>query len=170
MFYFQIESTLVILTNVIEEIKNSLEKMCKVRLTYFVYFHIYRKTNTASDVFYLLNYFCTLQDLKCSHLDLSMKKEVDDVAAYNIKSNVLITTDETALDYFSGVQPIRPPHTLSLYDTTTDKNRLMSAGNDLKFVLYMYEVRKMRDIYGRISAALEVIRDKKYTFINIPCD
>lgn len=37
----------------------------------------------------------------------------------------------------------------------------MTAENDLKFVLYMYEVRKMRDIYGRIATALEIIRDKK---------
>lgn len=54
-----------------------------------------------------------------------------------------------------------PPVGLTLYDNPTDKKSLMTAENDLKFVLYMYEVRKMRDIYGRIATALEIIRDKK---------
>lgn len=35
----EIESTLLVLTNVIEEIKNSLEKMCKVRIS--IILHIY---------------------------------------------------------------------------------------------------------------------------------
>jgi hypothetical protein len=33
--------------------------------------------------------------------------------------------------------------------------------SDLKFFLYMYEVKKMRDIYGRVTSALEVIEHKK---------
>lgn len=53
------------------------------------------------------------------------------------------------------------PVGLTLYDNLAEKQRLSSAENDLKFVLYMYEVRKMRDIYGRIVAALEIIKDKK---------
>lgn len=53
-----------------------------------------------------------------------------------------------------------PPIGLTLYDNQREQHH-NSAGNDLKFVLYMYEVRKTRDIYGRISAALEIIKNKK---------
>uniref|UniRef100_A0A1I8PSK8 BTB domain-containing protein n=1 Tax=Stomoxys calcitrans TaxID=35570 RepID=A0A1I8PSK8_STOCA len=138
----EIEKTLLILTSVIEEIKNSLEKMCK--------------------------------DLKCSHLDLSMKYATDDAVAMQIQNNTFITAnnpmeDATVTTLFSqpplSPRPRRgPPIGLTLYENPSDKQRLMSAENDLKFVLYMYEVRKMRDIYGRISAALDIIRDKKITY------
>uniref|UniRef100_A0A182N0W2 BTB domain-containing protein n=1 Tax=Anopheles dirus TaxID=7168 RepID=A0A182N0W2_9DIPT len=39
-----------------------------------------------------------------------------------------------------------------------------SSESDLKFFLYMYEVKKMRDIYGRVTNALEVLLHKKGTF------
>ncbi|XP_055601427.1 uncharacterized protein LOC129750379 [Uranotaenia lowii] len=39
-----------------------------------------------------------------------------------------------------------------------------NSENDLKFFLYMYEVKKMRDIYGRVSSALEIILHKRATF------
>ncbi|TMW41543.1 hypothetical protein DOY81_013377, partial [Sarcophaga bullata] len=136
------ETTLMILTSVIEEIKNSLEKMCK--------------------------------DLKCSHLDLSLKYATDDAVAMQIQNNTFITAnnpmDENSVSTLFSQPPLSPrprrgpPIGLTLYDNPSDKQRLMSAENDLKFVLYMYEVRKMRDIYGRISAALDIIRDKKTTY------
>ncbi|XP_017015428.2 uncharacterized protein [Drosophila takahashii] len=121
----EIESTLFVLTAVIEEIKISLEIMCK--------------------------------DLKCSHLDLHLQQQQADDAIV------------MQLQIADGGEPSpRPrrgaPVGLTLYDNLTDKQRLSSAENDLKFVLYMYEVRKMRDIYGRIVAALEIIKDKKSTF------
>ncbi|ALC48732.1 CG7058 [Drosophila busckii] len=121
----EIESTLLILTAVIEEIKNSLESMCK--------------------------------DLKCSHLDLSMQQQqTDDAIAMQLQYG-----DSGVL----SPRPRRgPPIGLALYDSPGENQRINSAENDLKFVLYMYEVRKMRDIYGRIAAALEIIKDKKSTF------
>ncbi|XP_037937883.1 uncharacterized protein LOC119671364 [Teleopsis dalmanni] len=138
----EIETTLLSLTNVIEEIKNSLEKMCK--------------------------------DLKCSHLDLSKKQKTDEVVAMQIQNNTFITAsstlDENSVTNLFSQPPLSPrprrgpPVCLALYDNPTEKQRLMSAENDLKFVLYMYEVRKMRDIYGRISAALDIIRDKKIIY------
>uniref|UniRef100_A0A182KH88 BTB domain-containing protein n=1 Tax=Anopheles christyi TaxID=43041 RepID=A0A182KH88_9DIPT len=39
-----------------------------------------------------------------------------------------------------------------------------TSESDLKFFLYMYEVKKMRDIYGRVTNALEVLLHKKSTF------
>lgn len=36
-----------------------------------------------------------------------------------------------------------------------------SAAHNLKFVLYIYEVKKMRDIYGRVTMALDVIKEKR---------
>ena len=115
--------------------------------------------------------------MKCSHLDLSLKHASDEAVAMQIQNSSFITANqpENIMGGVGGVggvtlfsqpplspRPRRgPPIGLTLYDNPLEKQRLMSAENDLKFVLYMYEVRKMRDIYGRISAALEVIRDKK---------
>ncbi|XP_050079634.1 uncharacterized protein LOC126567453 [Anopheles maculipalpis] len=50
--------------------------------------------------------------------------------------------------------------------TTTMQSRLgqSTSESDLKFFLYMYEVKKMRDIYGRVTNALEVLLHKKNTF------
>ncbi|XP_050099037.1 uncharacterized protein LOC126579612 isoform X2 [Anopheles aquasalis] len=39
-----------------------------------------------------------------------------------------------------------------------------SSESDLRFFLYMYEVKKMRDIYGRVTSALEVLLHKKGVF------
>lgn len=50
---------------------------------------------------------------------------------------------------------------LTLYEDRRDPRRSASADNDLKFVLYMYEVRRMRDIFGRISTIFEVVRHKR---------
>lgn len=46
------------------------------------------------------------------------------------------------------------------FEQTTPKDYKKSE-NDLKFVLYMYELRKMRDIYGKITSALEIIQQKR---------
>lgn len=146
----------------IEEIKNSLEKMCKVSNNTL-------KICTTIDLNVL---FISLQDLKCSHLDLSMKYATDDAVAMQIQNNTFITAsnlmdDSAQVTTLFSQPPLSPrprrgpPVGLTLYENPSDKQRLMSAENDLKFVLYMYEVRKMRDIYGRISAALDIIRDKK---------
>uniref|UniRef100_A0A0A1WFP9 BTB/POZ and MATH domain-containing protein 4 n=1 Tax=Zeugodacus cucurbitae TaxID=28588 RepID=A0A0A1WFP9_ZEUCU len=128
----EIESALVILTDVTEEIKNSLEKMCK--------------------------------DINCSHLELSARQQTD--SAF-ISANMGL--EDNGAPLFSpppmSPRPRRgPPVGLTLYENPADKKSLMTAENDLKFVLYMYEVRKMRDIYGRIATALEIIRDKKASF------
>ncbi|XP_055617390.1 uncharacterized protein LOC129762851 [Toxorhynchites rutilus septentrionalis] len=49
--------------------------------------------------------------------------------------------------------------------STTGESRFnQNSDNDLKFFLYMYEVKKMRDIHGRVSSALEVILHKRATF------
>ncbi|KAL7743025.1 hypothetical protein ACLKA6_011381 [Drosophila palustris] len=120
----EIESTLLILSTVIEEIKTSLETMCK--------------------------------DLKCTHLDQTLHQQ-QTVDALGMQ-----------LQYVSGEvltpRPRRgPPIGLMLYENPTEQ-RKSCAENDLKFVLYMCKVRKMRDIYGRISAALDIIKAKRSTF------
>lgn len=50
----------------------------------------------------------------------------------------------------------------TFYDNSRDPRRTAGADNDLKFVLYMYEVRKMRNIFGRISTIFEVVCQKRY--------
>ncbi|XP_067637275.1 uncharacterized protein [Eurosta solidaginis] len=137
----EIEFALLKLTEVIEEIKNSLEKMCK--------------------------------DINCSHLDLSVRHHADSSIAMQTQNSAFISShvvlEDNVAPLFSpppmSPRPRRgPPIGLTLYDNPTDNKRLTTAENDLKFVLYMYEVRKMRDIYGRISTAHEIIKDKKTSF------
>lgn len=50
------------------------------------------------------------------------------------------------------------------FGTTEVPSRYVGSENDFKFVLYLYEVKKMRDIYGRVTSALEIIQHKKTTF------
>lgn len=38
--------------------------------------------------------------------------------------------------------------------------RLADSEHNFKFVLYIYEVKKLRDIYGRVSTALDIIEQK----------
>lgn len=40
--------------------------------------------------------------------------------------------------------------------------RLADSEHNFKFVLYIYEVKKLRDIYGRVSTALDIIEQKRY--------
>lgn len=47
--------------------------------------------------------------------------------------------------------------TQSASDHSTYRNKFGETENDLTFFLYMYEVRKTRDIYGRIKSAYETI-------------
>lgn len=143
----QIELTLVILTNVIEEIKNSLDKMCKVSTSLLLYTF---KNNTI----HLLS--CWVEkDLKCSHLNnSSIKKDDEEKLLYNVQ-----LFKEQNYHIFSTIH--RPSAMYDISASVTSDKRLVDTENDLKFVIYMYEVRKMRDIYGRISLALDIIRDKK---------
>ncbi|EDV99855.1 uncharacterized protein LOC6565226 [Drosophila grimshawi] len=127
----EIESTLLILTTVIEEIKSSLDTMCK--------------------------------DLKCTDFDQPLEPQQTEggIAMQMQCVNRAIIGPRREL---LSPHPRRgPPIGLTLYDNPSEQ-RFSSAENDLKFVLYMYEVRKMRDIYGRITAALEIIKDKKRAF------
>lgn len=50
----------------------------------------------------------------------------------------------------------RPTH----FDMPQFKHYDRSTKN-LKFVLYIYELKKMKDVYGRISAALQVVEEKR---------
>lgn len=39
--------------------------------------------------------------------------------------------------------------------------RLANSEHNFKFVFYIYEVKKLRDIYGRVTTALDVIQQKR---------
>lgn len=41
------------------------------------------------------------------------------------------------------------------------KHHYDRSTKNLKFVLYIYELKKMKDVYGRISAALQVVEQKR---------
>lgn len=48
---------------------------------------------------------------------------------------------------------------------STYRNKFSETENDLTFFLYMYEVRKTRDIYGRIKSAYETIDQNRYEWL-----
>ncbi|GAB0094528.1 uncharacterized protein DMENIID0001_098400 [Sergentomyia squamirostris] len=52
----------------------------------------------------------------------------------------------------------------------TFHNKYSGSENDLTFVLYMYELRKMRDIYGRVQSAMEIVQQNRNTFIEMAAD
>lgn len=61
-----------------------------------------------------------------------------------------------------------PPFGTALYENHSEQ-RFGYVESDLKFVLYMYGVKNMRDICGRITTALEIIKAKKYAKYNNIC-
>lgn len=83
-----------------------------------------------------------------------MKKDDEEKMLYNVQ-----LFKEQNYHIFSTIH--RPSAMYDISASVTSDKRLVDTENDLKFVIYMYEVRKMRDIYGRISLALDIIRDKK---------
>ncbi|XP_055546545.1 uncharacterized protein LOC129730922 [Wyeomyia smithii] len=64
----------------------------------------------------------------------------------------------------SGYSSSNPYHDPAGSSSTGEARMNRNSESDLKFFLYMYEVKKMRDIYGRVSSALEVILHKRATF------
>lgn len=52
-------------------------------------------------------------------------------------------------------------HRPTSFDIPLSNHFGQSAAQNLKFVLYIYEVKKMRDIYGRVTMALDVIKQKR---------
>lgn len=56
-------------------------------------------------------------------------------------------------------------HTKSDHLNTIERGRrlkrLADTEHNFKFVLYIYEVKKLRDIYGRVNTALEIIEQKR---------
>lgn len=60
-------------------------------------------------------------------------------------------------DYAFSADSVKRPNT---FDIPLSK-RYENSANNLKFVLYMYEVKKMRDIYGRVTMALDIVQQKK---------
>uniref|UniRef100_A0A1L8DML4 BTB domain-containing protein n=1 Tax=Nyssomyia neivai TaxID=330878 RepID=A0A1L8DML4_9DIPT len=52
----------------------------------------------------------------------------------------------------------------------TFHNKYSGSENDLTFVLYMYELRKMRDIYGRVQSVMEIVQQNRNTFVEMATD
>lgn len=127
----EIDTSLEVITNLIVEIKSSLEKMCK-------------DLNPINNVENCGPRGGGNKD-KTNRTRLNSQQGNDDNFTYNE------TLFQTAPVVSVSFEPTSP-------------KRYANSENDLKFVLYMYEVKKMRDIYGRITTALEIIQHKKYTF------
>lgn len=133
----EIEISLEVLTDLVMEIKSSLEKMCKDL----------NPMKTGSET----NYCGRSKDKMKSTRSRSGTRQGGQ------------SGNDDVFTYTDGLFQNQPPVVTVGYEATSPK-RYASSENDLKFVLYMYEVKKMRDIYGRISTALEIIQHKKLTF------
>lgn len=118
----EIKASLGLLTDVIAELKSSLEKM------YCADFSKDAETATATT---------TMTMTKTTPCDLN-------------------DGDELRLKSEFGLSPFARPH-----DESGGGGGGGGGGNNLKFVLYIYEVKKMRDIYGRVTSALDVVQQKR---------
>ncbi|KRG07797.1 uncharacterized protein Dmoj_GI14159, isoform D [Drosophila mojavensis] len=116
----EIEITLRILTTVIEEIKNSMETICK--------------------------------NFKCNHIDESQEQE-------HMNNDIAMQMGFVNETILSPRPRHCPPFGTALYENHSEQ-RFGYVESDLKFVLYMYGVKNMRDICGRITTALEIIKAK----------
>ncbi|XP_049288529.1 uncharacterized protein LOC125766531 [Anopheles funestus] len=134
----EITGALEVLTSAVSEIKLSLEEVCK--------------------------------DLKSSQQEQQQQQKLHETSVQpqgrthtgNNRSGCGRSTQSTQLSgNRSGTERAR-----SHARSTTVQSRLgqSTSESDLKFFLYMYEVKKMRDIYGRVTNALEVLLHKKNTF------
>ncbi|XP_055384849.1 uncharacterized protein LOC129614321 [Condylostylus longicornis] len=112
----EIEYSFEVLTKVVEEIKKSLEKICK--------------------------------DMKCYNIGIPAGTKPN----LNKKQNILRQNSNLVLKINNSSEGF------------TSQNLNIQADNDLKLLLYMYEVRKLHDIYGRISVVLDILKEKRSTF------
>ncbi|KAG4075849.1 hypothetical protein HA402_003675 [Bradysia odoriphaga] len=114
----EIKTSLGLVTDVVSEIKLSLEEMCK--------------------------------DLKSSNFQCNKERRSSQKTRLKNRQDI----EEYADSAF------KRPNT---FDIPLSK-RYENSANNLKFVLYMYEVKKMRDIYGRVTMALDIVQQKKTAF------
>lgn len=116
--FLQIKTSLGLVTDVVSEIKLSLEEMCK---------------DLKSS-----NFQCNKERISSQKSRLKNRQDIEDYA-------------------FSADSAFKRPNT---FDIPLSK-RYENSANNLKFVLYMYEVKKMRDIYGRVTMTLDIVQQKK---------
>ncbi|XP_039443755.1 uncharacterized protein LOC120423873 [Culex pipiens pallens] len=130
----EITYALEVLTASISEIKNSLEKVCK--------------------------------DLKSTHGQEGRGYGGGATAGIGSRESRMAARGRTRSSSGYGNASPSSPSATGGSSAGGESNRFnqQNSESDLKFFLYMYEVKKMRDIYGRVSSALEVILHKRATF------
>lgn len=109
----EIEATLSLMTDVISEVKMSLERVCT------------DLTQADPD-------------------DGDVHEEADELQQHQQQQRGTAKSD--------GVNTLERGRRLK---------RLADSEHNFKFVLYIYEVKKLRDIYGRVSTALDIIEQKR---------
>lgn len=115
----EIKASLGLLTDVIIEIKSSLEKMC---------------TDFTKDA----------------------------NSERNLHSNECNRTKQESLNNYCYNSENVSCDTSNIFDDGPRLKRFDGSEHNLKFVLYIYEVKKMRDIYGRVTTALDIIQQKRF--------
>lgn len=146
----EIEISLEVITDLVMEIKSSLEKMCK-------------DLNPMNVSAATGNKHCSRTKEKSTKTSSRSRSGTrQSVGGAGVIGGQCGNDDVFSYGGDSLFQT--PPPVVTMGYEATSPKRYTSSENDLKFVLYMYEVKKMRDIYGRISTALEIIEHKKVTF------
>uniref|UniRef100_A0A182PN43 BTB domain-containing protein n=1 Tax=Anopheles epiroticus TaxID=199890 RepID=A0A182PN43_9DIPT len=136
----EITAALEVLTSAVSEIKLSLEEVCK--------------------------------DLKSSQQEQQQQQKLHESTVHTAHGRSAARSGGGAGNRSSDRTHLNRSHTRSSSSSgggggaNSVQSRLgqSTSESDLKFFLYMYEVKKMRDIYGRVTNALEVLLHKKGTF------
>lgn len=103
------------------------------------------------------------KDLKSSRFDRNRKGRTSSQRSRTRgrqQSDIVIGDNYSSIGTTTGDDcPFSRP---SSFDIPLSKHFDSSAAaTNLKFVLYIYEVKKMKDIYGRVTMALEIVQEKR---------
>ncbi|XP_058444020.1 uncharacterized protein LOC131425830 [Malaya genurostris] len=144
----------VVLSSLTSEEKNDLVSYLVPEITYVLEV----LTSAISEVKNSLEKVC--KDLKSTHAT-DTRSNGNGSAGGTREGRQPVRVRTRSSSGYSGNSVYQEPPSPS---TGGDSRMKPNSENDLKFFLYMYEVKKMRDIYGRVASALEVILHKRSTF------
>lgn len=121
----QIKASLGLMTDVVVELKSSLEEMCK--------------------------------DLKSSRFERNKERS----SSQKSRSRSRHQQQHDICDNYKIDCAFSPRPTTFDRPLSKHFDNPAAADSNLKFVLYIYEVKKMKDIYGRVTMALDIMQQKR---------
>lgn len=159
--FVQIKASLKLITEVVIQIKSSLEEMCKdLKSSRFER----NKTHSSSQKSRTRNraYHHHPHHPHHHHHSHNQQQQLQQQQQQLHHSDHLVIGGDAGINSSSDGSMFNM-HRPSSFDIPLSKHMDHStAAANLKFVLYIYEVKKMKDIYGRVSMALEILQEKRY--------